>query len=319
MNNLFDKPSVNCNKKDHYIWVERYRPSTIDDYIGDEDFKNELKQILKSNQLNHLMLHGQSPGTGKTSAAKLIANIINCDHIYINASDENNVDTVRTKITSFASTVGFNDIKIVILDEADAMTLQAQKALKNTIETYSLHTRFIFTCNHLEKIIDPILSRCDVFEVVPPSKKDVAFRLKHILDSEMVKYSAEDLGYIVNTYYPDMREIINFAQRCSKSGELKIRKCEDNVKVKVRIIELLKKYNAASTFNEIRQLIADNDVKYYEELYQELYDKTVEYAPDRQALMILTIAEYMFQSNMVVNKEITFMACIARILTELKK
>lgn len=307
-------------EKTQYLWVEKYRPSKIDDYIGNDVFKLELKKILETGELPHLMLYGCCPGTGKTTAAKLITKNIKCDYLFLNCSDENNIDTVRTKIKSFASTTGFNDIKVVILDESDFLTPSAQSALRNIIETFSLNTRFIFTCNYVEKIIPPILSRCQVYEIVPPSKKDVAIRLKFILDKENVKYSTQNLGYIVNTYYPDIRKVINYAQQSVKNNELLISVQNSVVTdLKLKLIELIKKYNSSSTFNEIRQLIADNSVRYYEELYQILYEKVDEYAPNNQTIIILTIAEYLHQSAMVVNKEITFMACIARILKELKK
>lgn len=304
----------------HYIWAEKYRPKTLSNYIGNEMFKYELKRIFETGQLTHLMLHGTIPGTGKTTAAKLIAKNINCDYIYINASDENNIETVRTKIKSFASTVGFSDIKIVILDESDALTQAAQAALRNMLETFSATTRFIFTCNYIEKIISPILSRCQVFEIIPPSKKEIAIHLKNILDSENVKYSTEDLGYIVNTFYPDIRKILNYSQQSVVDGSIKINKINVlNLDLNKSIIELLKKYNSNSSFNEIRQLIADNSVKCYENLYQSLYENVNDYATEKQTIIILIIAEYLYQSSMVVNKEITFMACISKILKELKQ
>ena len=307
-------------EKQHHIWAEKYRPVKVDDYIGNETFKNELKKIIETGQLTHLMLHGNIPGTGKTTAAKLIVKSINCDYIYLNCSDTNSVDDVRNKIKSFASTVGFSNIKVVICDESDFLTTNAQAALRNILETFSLNTRFIFTCNYIEKIIPPIISRCQVFEIVPPSKKEIAIHLKSILDNEQIKYTPDDLGYIVNTYYPDIRKIINFSQQSAVNGEMKIHKNNSVITdLKNNVVELIKKYNSPSTFNEIRQLIADNDIKHYEELYQHLYDMINDYAPDKQTVVILTIAEYMHQSAMVVNKEITFMACIARILKELKK
>ena len=311
-----EKPAV----INHFIWAEKYRPIRIEDYIGNESFKTELKRIIDMGQLPHLMLHGSSPGTGKTSSAKLIVKNIKCDYLYINCSDFNSIDDVRGRIKSFASTTGFNDIKVVICDESDFFSINAQAALRNIIETFSLNTRFIFTCNYIEKIIPAILSRCQIFEIIPPSKKEIGIHLKNILDKENVKYTIEDLGYIVSTYYPDIRKILNFAQQSVVIGEMKIYK-ENSVitDLKLNVIELIKKYNYPSTFNDIRQLIADNNIKYYEELYQILYDKVDDYAPNNQSLIILVIAEYLHQSAMVVNKEITFMACISKILTELKK
>jgi DNA polymerase III delta prime subunit len=302
-------------EKEHFILAEKYRPTKIEDYIGNDQFKNELKRILETGQLPHLMLHGSSPGTGKTSAAKLIVSNIKCDHLYINASDTNSVDDIRLKVKSFASTIGFSDLKVIILDESDFLTPQAQGALRNIIETFSATTRFIFTCNYLEKITSPILSRCQVFEIIPPSKKEIAVHIKNILEKETIKFVPEDLGYIVNTYYPDIRKMLNFAQQSTVNKVLTIYK-KDNVvsDLKNKIIELIKK----CAFMEIRQLIADNNVRCYEELYQCLYDKVGEYAPKNPAIVILIIAEYMYQSNLVVNKEITFAACIAKIIEELK-
>lgn len=304
-------------EKEHYIFAEKYRPSKIDDYIGNEQLKTELKRIVESGQLNHLMLHGTCPGTGKTTAAKLIVNNIDCDYLYINASDTNGVDLIRDEIKSFAVTTGFSDIKVVILDEADFLTPAAQGALRNVIETFSLNCRFIFTCNYVEKIITPILSRCQVFEVIPPNKRDVAIHLKNILDKEAIKHTMDDIGYIINTYYPDIRKIINFSQQCGADGTMRIIKnnvVADNLKD--GLLTLIKKYNAPTTFNEIRQLITDNGVKHYEELYQHLYENVKDYADGKETIIILIIAEYLYQSAMVVNKEITFMACIAKILKE---
>jgi DNA polymerase III delta prime subunit len=311
-----NKPKQN----EHFLWVEKYRPISLDTYIGNEQFKNELKRILETGNLSHLMLYGNHPGTGKTTAAKMIVKSINCDYLYINASDTNSVDDIRGKVKKFASTTSFSDKKVIILDESDFLTAQAQAALRNIIETFSLNTRFVFTCNYIEKIIPPILSRCQVFEIIPPSKKEIAVHLKSILESEKVSYTPDDLGYIVNTYYPDIRKILNFSQQSVDNGTLKIYKNNGAVNdLKNSVIELIKKYNGSSTFNDIRQLVADNDVKHYEELYQVLYDKVDEYADGKQTIIILTIAEYLYQNSLVVNKEITFMACIARILKELKK
>lgn len=310
---------IETEKQSHYIWAEKYRPTKLSDYIGNEAFKGEIKRILETGQLNHLMLHGNIPGTGKTTAAKLIVNNINCDYIYLNCSDTNSIDDVRNKIKSFASTTSFSDLKVVICDESDFFTNNAQAALRNIIETFSLNTRFIFTCNYIEKIIPPILSRCQVFEILPPSKKEIALHLKNILDFENIKYTPDDFGYIINTYYPDIRKILNFSQQSCVEGALKIVKSNSVITdFKNTIVSSLKNQKS-STFNDIRQLVADNDIKHFEEVYQHLYDNVSEYAKDKESTIILTIAEYVYQSSMVVNKEITFMACIAGILKELKK
>jgi replication factor C small subunit len=146
---------------EHTLWVEKYRPEELAGYVGNHAIIEKVRIYLESGDVPHLLFYGTA-GTGKTTLAKLIAKNIDCDLMYINASDENNVDTVREKIKSFASTIGFRQWKLIILDEADYLTPNAQAALRNLMETFSKTTRFILTCNYVEKIIDPIQSRCQV-------------------------------------------------------------------------------------------------------------------------------------------------------------
>ncbi len=143
--------------KENSLWVEKYRPKNLDSYVGNENLKKKVSRYLKEGDVPHLLLFGNA-GTGKTTLAKLIVKNIECDHMYINASDENSVDVMRNKIKDFASSVGFKPIKVIILDECDFLTPNAQAALRNLMETFSRHTRFILTCNYVEKIIDPIQS-----------------------------------------------------------------------------------------------------------------------------------------------------------------
>ena len=203
------------------LWVEKYRPQNLDTYIGNDFIKDKVKVYLESGDVPHLLLHGQA-GTGKTTLAKLIVNNIDCDFLYVNASDENSVDAVRDKIKNFASTAGFRPFKIIILDEADFLTPNAQAALRNLMETFSKHCRFILTCNYVERIIDPIQSRCQSYKVVPPSKKEVAQQIVEILDTENVLYKLNDIALIVTAGYPDIRRVINSAQRQVVDGKLKI-------------------------------------------------------------------------------------------------
>ena len=301
----------------HYLWVEKYRPNTLENYIGNQQLKDTVKGYIEKHDIPHLLFYGTA-GTGKTTLAKAITKNIDCDVMYINASDENSVENVRTKIKSFASSVGFRKIKVIILDEADFLSPEAQAALRNMMETYSLTTRFILTCNYVEKIIPALVSRCQTYKIEPLSKKEVAVHLKNILDKETVQYTPEDLGYIVNTYYPDIRKILNYSQQSVINGKVKISELNStNVDVKNKIVELLK-IRSSTAFNDIRQLIADSDIKNYEEIYEVLFDKVDEYSNGKQTLVILTLAEYIYQSAMVVNREITFMACIAKLLKDLK-
>ena len=203
------------------LWVEKYRPDTLEGYVGNEHILEKVKIYIENEDVQHLLLYGVA-GTGKTTLAKIITNQIDCDVMYINASDENSVDAVRDKIRGFASSMGFRKWKVVILDESDYLTPNAQAALRNLMETFSKSTRFILTCNYVEKVIDPIQSRCQTFAITPPSKKEVAKRLHQILTEEGVSFQNEELAILVNSGYPDIRRVLNAAQRQVVNGELKI-------------------------------------------------------------------------------------------------
>ena len=205
----------------HSLWVEKYRPKDLSTYIGNEHLKSKVKVYLESEDVPHLLLYGKA-GTGKTTLAKIVVNNIDCDYMYINASDENKVDDVRNKIKTFASSVGFKSLKVIILDECDYLTPNAQAALRNLMETFSKHCRFILTCNYVERIIDPIQSRCQSYKVVPPSKKEVAQQMVEILSKEGCVYKLDDVALVVNAGYPDIRRVINSAQRQVVDGKLKI-------------------------------------------------------------------------------------------------
>jgi replication factor C small subunit len=281
--------------------------------------KETIQSYLEAHDIPHLLFYGKA-GTGKTTLAKLIVNTIKCDWMILNASDENNVDTVRTKVKNFASSVGFAGFKVIILDEFDYMTPNAQAILRNLMETFSKHCRFILTCNYIEKIIDPIQSRCQTFAITPPTKKDVAVQVAKILDTEGVRYDIKNVAEIINSYYPDIRRVINTCQLQSVKGELRVDKqimVESDFKTK--LIELLKaKDEKRNTFINIRQAVADNKLNDYSEMYTMLYDKVDEYATGNTANVILTIADGVSKDALVVDKEIVFMATIIQILNIIK-
>ena len=299
----------------HSLWVEKYRPKDLSTYVGNEHLKEKVKVYLESEDVTHLLLFGKA-GTGKTTLAKIVVNNIDCDYMYINASDENKVDDVRNKIKTFASSVGFKSLKVIILDECDYLTPNAQAALRNLMETFSKHCRFILTCNYVERIIDPIQSRCQSYKVVPPSKKEVAQQMVNILTQENCQFELDDIALIVNAGYPDIRRVINSAQRQIVDGKLKIDTSsviQNNYK-----LQLLEMLSNGVKLNDIRQLIADNSISDYSEIYRLLYDEVDNYGNGKQAECIMNIAEAQFQDVNVVDKEINFMSLIIRLLRILK-
>jgi len=303
-------------KEDHGLWVERYRPSTMETYIGNEHLKSKVSIYLESGDLPHLLLYGRA-GTGKTTLAKLLVKNIECDYLYINASDENNVDTVRTKVKTFASTMGFKDMKIIILDECDYITPNAQAALRNLMETFSKHCRFILTCNYVERIIDPIQSRCQSFQIIPPSKKEVAVHLSNILNNEDVTFKVDDIATIINGGYPDIRKIINTSQRQVVKGELKLDAQEiilSDYKLKLLKVLQTKSKTRKEIFTEIRQILADAKVTDFADFFRLLYDEVDTYGKGHIAECILIIARYESSDTHVVDKEINAMAMLIELL-----
>jgi len=318
MNFLEDTPVEQPTKDENTIWCEKYRPATLADYIGNDHLKSKLEQYISDQDLPHILLHG-SAGTGKSSCAKLLVKTIKCDFIYINASDENSVETVRTKIKNFASSMGFHDLKIIILDEFDYFTPFAMAALRNLMETYSLHTRFILTCNYPERIIEPILSRCQSYQVVPPNKKDVARLLVKVLTAENIKFNTDAVVAIVQAHYPDIRSVLNVAQRGVIGGELQLDKeATMDGDIKSKLLEFVKLTDKKQAFKNIRQLLADNSIHTFSDFYYLLYEKVDEYAPKSQADVIMAIADAQFRDATVVDKEINFCAGIINILNSIK-
>ena len=273
----------------HSLWVEKYRPTTLDTYIGNEHLKSKVKVYLESGDLPHLLLFGKA-GTGKTTLAKLLVKNINCDYLYINASDERKLEMVRDKVKNFASTIGFSDLKVIILDEADYITPASQAALRNLMETFSKHCRFILTCNYVERIIDPIQSRCQSFQIIPPDRKQVAVHMSNILQSENVTSDNKDIATLVNGGYPDIRRVINSAQRQVVDNKLVI----DEAMItqndyKLSLLEILKTQDKKNSFKNIRQLIADSKVTDFSDLFRLLFDTIDDWGKGHIAECILLL------------------------------
>ena len=300
------------------LWVEKYRPNNLDTYIGNEHLKDKVSIYLESGDLPHLLLYGKA-GTGKTTLAKILVKNIECDYLYINASDENSVDVVRDKVKNFASTLGFKDYKIVILDECDYITPNAQAALRNLMETFSKHCRFILTCNFVERIIDPIQSRCQSFQIIPPSKKEVAKHIHDILLKENVMSNIEDLKVLIDSGYPDIRRVINAAQRNVVKGKLKL----DITSIiqndyKLKLLKILKTQDKKNAFKDIRQLLLDNKITDFADLFRLLYDEVDDWGKGHVAECILIIARYELSDGQVPDKEINAMAMLIELLGVIK-
>ena len=298
------------------LLVEKHRPSKLENYVGNESIKKSIAKYLDQNDIQNLIFYGPA-GTGKTTLAKLIVKNLDCDHLYINASDERGIETIRDKVQGFASVASFKPIKVVILDEADFLTIQAQASLRNIIETFSRTTRFIMTCNFVERIIDPLQSRCQVLKIIPPSKKDGAKHLAGILDQESIEFELNDLVPLVNQYYPDLRKCINTIQLSTQDNVLKL---DQSILVSSNYIDKITSVLAEPDlkpnyrFIAIRQIIADSNSDDFDELFRALYDRASEYLPGKEGTIAILINEHQYKSNFRIDKEINIMSLIQQII-----
>ena len=302
--------------KQHSLWIEKYRSQTLEQYIGNDAIKARIADCIAKNDIPHLIFAG-SAGTGKTTLAKLIVKNIQCDYLYINASDENGIDTIREKVKGFASTASFQPIKIVILDEADFLTQPAQAALRNLIEEYSAYTRFILTCNYVERLIEPLQSRCELHMLKPPTKGAVAKHVcTNILEVEGITYDVQDVVTIVNLFYPDVRSIIKTLQQNVRDSKLTITTIDDNWCKP--LVEILKKRDKNAWY-QVRQLVADSQVDDFQTAYRYMFDNLAEFSYGHDAELSVILDDFIWRAGVVPDKEINFAACIAKVLEINKK
>ena len=300
-------------KRLHTILNEKYRPDTLEGYICKDEVKVKFQEFIDNQDIPHILFAGK-PGAGKTTLAKILVNNIDCDFLYINATDERSIDIMRDKVGAFAAAGSFKPLKIVILDEATHILQAGQVILLNMMETYSLTTRFILTGNYAERLIEPLRSRCQEFDLSPPSKKIVAQHISIILDKENIEYEVQDLVTIVNKFYPDFRKIINNCQKYTVDGTLTLdNSVNESDDYQVKVLDELKKPSAKS-FNLIRQIIANVDLDDFESLYKFLYDKLNEYAKGNEGYIICILEEGAYRGHFVLDKEINIMSTISRIL-----
>jgi replication factor C small subunit len=302
--------------KQHTLWIEKYRSETLEQYIGNDAIKARIADCIASNDIPHFIFSGTA-GTGKTTLAKLIVKNIKCDYLYLNASDENGIDVIRDKVKGFASTSTFQPLKVVILDEADFLTQPAQAALRNLIEEYSITTRFVLTCNYIERLIEPLQSRCEIHVLKPPTKGAVAKHIcTNILDVEGVKYELSDVALLVKEFYPDVRSIIKNLQAGVKDSKYEwIALSTDWL---AAIVEVLKSRDNKAWYT-IRQIVADAQVDDFQAAYKYLFDNLDKFSYGHDAELSIVLDEHIWRAGVVPDKEINFAASIAKILETTKK
>ena len=304
------------------LWVEKYRPRTIEDCILPESIKKTLRDVVSQNKIPNLMFTGTS-GIGKTTAARAICNETQADYLIINGSDEGRmIDTLRTKLTQFCSTISLSGSrKVVIIDEADYMNADSvQPAMRNFTERFADNCSFIFTCNYKNRIIEPIHSRCAVidFSLKNGEKQVIAARfmkrVEGILTDESIDYDKEVIAKLVLKHFPDFRRVLNELQRYSTSGEINSGVLANIKEMNLKeLIDSLREKN----FSKMRQWVVanvDNDpATVYRKIYDELYN-VVDKGSIPQA--VLTIAEYQYKSAFVADQEINLVACLVELMAE---
>ena len=306
----------------HFLWVEKYRPTKIEDCILPDSIKKTFKEFLLKGEVPNLLLCGTA-GTGKTTVARALCEELGSDYIVINGSDEGRqIDTLRTKIKSFASAFSFEDKpKVVIIDEADYLNKESvQPALRAFIETFSDNCRFIFTCNYKQKIIAPLHSRTTVIEF--SSRKEdkqslcASFlkRMQHILNSEGVEYKTVVLAELLMKHFPDYRRVINELQKYSASGVVDEGILSNLSEVNTKeLIKSLKKKD----WKKMRQWVANNVESDPQGIFRYIYDSLI---PEVETVpqMVILIADYQYKSAFVADQEINLTACLTEIMASMK-
>ena len=306
-----------------FLWVEKYRPNTLSDCILPDELKNTFQEFVNQQNIPNLLLSG-SAGVGKTTVAKAMLEELGADYIVVNGSLHGNIDTLRTEIMNFATTVSFSEgRKYVILDEADYLNPQStQPALRNFMEEYSKNCGFILTCNFKNRIIEPLQSRCSVIDFLFPKKLAPSLagsfftRVKTILDDEQVKYDEKVLAEIIQRHFPDWRRVLNELQRYSVSGIIDIGILSNSSQNAFKsLIALLK----GKQFSDMRKWVAQNIDSDPTSIMRQLYDHSNDIVKQSSIpQLVLLIGDYQYKSAFVADQEVNLVAFLTQVMADIE-
>jgi DNA polymerase III delta prime subunit len=301
------------------LWTEKYRPKTIENCILPERLKKPFQEYVNNKTIPNLLLTGGA-GVGKTTVAKAMCEEIGCDYMVINGSDDNGVDIVRYKIKNYASSMSLaGGRKVIIIDEADYLTPNAQAAFRNAIEEFASNCSFIFTCNYKNKLIEPLHSRCAVVEFALKNNEKASMagqffkRIQQVLQSENVEFDDKVIAELVKKHFPDFRRVINELQRYSQFGKIDTGILAQIAEVGLKdIIKFLKDKD----FGNIRKWVASNDID-ATSLYRKLYDSLYEVMkPQSIPQAVIILADYQYKAAFVADAEINTVACLTELMVE---
>jgi DNA polymerase III delta prime subunit len=306
---------------EHGLFVEKYRPSTVKDCILPVEIQTTIRKMVELKECHNLLFHGGA-GCGKTSVARAICNDLDADYIIINCSEDGNIDTLRTKIRSFASTVSLNgNSKVVILDEFDYSNAQSiQPALRGAIEEFAKNCRFIITCNYKNRIISPIHSRFTNVDFTIPSEEKASIamrilkRMEYILGEEGIEYDQEVIAKLVTKHFPDIRRMLNEIQRYSYNGKIDIGILSSLGDVQIKD---LMKAMSQKNFADVRKWVVNNLDNSYSDIFRSIYDGlTGNLKPNSIPQAIVTLGEYQYKAAFVADQEINLTALMVELMME---